>query len=54
MGLIIFIFRNLNSKSPNMKMYYLHLYFKDKNRKLLEYGFSSKIFIYRDRVKNIA
>ena len=54
MGLIISIFRYLNSESPNMEIYYSHIYFRDENRELLKCGFCPKISIYRDRVKNRA
>ena len=53
MGPIISIFRYMNNKSPNMKMYYLCLYFKNYNKKkLLKHDFYFKISIYRDGVKN--
>ena len=56
MSPIISIFIDVNNESPNMKIYYSCIYFRDQNRKLLEYDFCSKIYlsIYRDRVKNRA
>ena len=51
MGFILSIFRDLNSESSNMEMHYSHLYFKDENKELLEYGFCYKISIYKDRAK---
>ena len=54
MSLILFIFRDLNSESSNMEMHYSHLYFKDENKELLEYGFCYKISIYKDRAKKRA
>ena len=50
MGPIISIFRDMNSESPNMKMHYSYIYF----RELLEHDFCSKISIYRNIVKNKA
>ena len=45
MSSIIFIFRDLNSESPNKEMHFPHLYFIDENRELLEYDFCFKISI---------
>ena len=41
MSLIIYIFRDVNSESPNMEMHYSCLYFRDQNREFLKHDFCS-------------
>ena len=52
MNSIIYIFRYVNNKSLNIKMYYSYLYFRYQNRELLEHDFCFKISIYKNRVKS--
>ena len=56
MGFNIFVFKYVNSESLNMEIYYSYLYFINENKELLKYGFCppKALYIYRDRVKNIA
>ena len=49
MGFIMSIIRYMNSESSNMEIYYLYVYFRDKNKKT---QFYLKISIYKDRIKN--
>ena len=46
MSFIISIIRDMNSKSLNIEIYYSYLYFRDKNRELLDCQFCSKDSIY--------
>ena len=42
----------MNNESQNKKIYYSHLYFKNKNKELLKFDFyPENLSIFKDKVK---